>query len=89
MKGCGGEERGGGEREREGGREGGKAARTLRKRGRASLCAFVCVCAPVSAGGRTSKSQQSKGCFAFSLLLFFFFFPNQSYSRVGSPSSPF
>ncbi len=66
MKGCGGDERG--RRERE-------AARKQRKRGRESLCAFVCVCIPVSAGGRTSKSQQSKGCFAFSLFLLFFFPP--------------
>lgn len=31
-------------------------------------CVFVRVvhvCVPVSAGGRTSKSLQSKGCFAF------------------------
>lgn len=58
MKGCGGDERG---------RREGEAARKVSRRGRGSLCAFVCLCIPVSAGGRTSKTRQSKGCFAFSL----------------------
>lgn len=48
------------------GRRAGEAERTLEEEMEIeAVC--VCVYAPVFAGGRTSKTQQSKGCFGFSL----------------------
>lgn len=52
-------------------------------------CVFVCVvrvCVPVSAGGRTSKSLQSKGCFAF--FNFFFFNPTKAPLALDPPPLP-
>lgn len=49
------------------------------------------VCAPLSAGGRTSKTQRSKGCFALPLFSFFhrsfsYWIPHPPFSNYSSVS---
>lgn len=73
--------------------ERGSAERERRRENRGSdgerVCLCVCgvrVCVPVSAGERTSKSLQSKGCFAF--FNFFFFNPTKAPLALDPPPLP-